>query len=284
MNEKYSALFTPWKIGNVEIKNRIVQPSMGGTSLFGWLEPCHFDKEAAYHILNRAQNNVGLVLPGMQCVRDTMGGRWLYQNKKMFKDLAEWLPEFHKTGSKLFVQLSAGMGRSMAINEIMVKMLQNKAFGAVGKPFLNVDYITASASATPNRWYPECKSRPLTVEEIHEMVDANTIIGKPITTEDGTTILPVSKVSFGFASGGTDFDGKNAANKDLFGGGSGAGVNIQPVAFLVIKDGCVRTIQLTDGSNSVDRALAMLPELVEKVSALVSKKGEKPADEAPKAE
>ena len=87
MNEKYSALFTPWKIGNVEIKNRIVQPSMGGTSLFGWLEPCHFDKEAAYHILNRAQNNVGLVLPGMQCVRDTMGGRWLYQNKKMFKDL-----------------------------------------------------------------------------------------------------------------------------------------------------------------------------------------------------
>ena len=104
------------------------------------------------------------------------------------------------------------------------------------------------------------------------------------TTEDGTTILPVSKVSFGFASAGTDFDGKNAANKDLFGGGSGAGVNIQPVAFLVIKDGCVRTIQLTDGSNSVDRALAMLPELVEKVSALVSKKGEKPADEAPKAE
>ena len=172
MNEKYSALFTPWKIGNVEIKNRIVQPSMGGTSLFGWLEPCHFDKEAAYHILNRAQNNVGLVLPGMQCVRDTMGGRWLYQNKKMFKDLAEWLPEFHKTGSKLFVQLSAGMGRSMAINEIMVKMLQNKAFGALGKPFLNVDYITASASATPNRWYPECKSRPLTVEEIHEMVEA----------------------------------------------------------------------------------------------------------------
>ena len=96
----------------------------------------------------------------------------------------------------------------------------------------------------------------VTMDKIHEMVDANTIIGKPITTEDGTTILPVS----------------------------GAGVNIQPVAFLVIKDGCVRTIQLTDGSNSVDRALAMLPELVEKVSALVSKKGEKPADEAPKAE
>ena len=109
----------------------------------------------------------------------------------------------------------------------------------------------------------------VTMEKIHQMVDSNTIIGKPIITEDGTTILPVSKVSFGFASGGTDFDGKNAANKDLFGGGSGAGVNIQPVAFLVIKDGCVRTIQLSDTSNTIDRALTMLPELVEKLTTLV---------------
>ena len=133
------------------------------------------------------------------------------------------------------------------------------------------------------------KQHPLTdlmgtaMEKIRTMVDANTIIGKPITTEDGTTILPVSKVSFGFASGGTDFDGKNAANKDLFGGGSGAGVNIQPVAFLVVKDGCVRTIQLSDGSNTIDRALTMLPELVDKVSALL-KKEEKQGTAAPKAE
>lgn len=111
----------------------------------------------------------------------------------------------------------------------------------------------------------------VTMEKIHQMVDSNTIIGKPITTEDGITILPVSKVSFGFASGGTDFNGKNAANKDLFGGGSGAGVNIQPVAFLVIKDGCVRTIQLSDSSNSIDRALTMLPELVEKLTTLVKR-------------
>ena len=86
LNEKYNALFTPWKVGNVEIRNRIVQCSMGGTSLFGWLEPNHFDKEAAYFLLNRAQDGVGLILPGMQCVRDTMGipGRhWLYQNDIM---------------------------------------------------------------------------------------------------------------------------------------------------------------------------------------------------------
>ena len=111
----------------------------------------------------------------------------------------------------------------------------------------------------------------VTMEKIHQMVDSNTIIGKPIITEDGTTILPVSKVSFGFASGGTDFDGKNAANKDLFGGGSGAGVNIQPVAFLVVKDGCVRTIQLSDNADTINRALTMLPELVDKVAALIKK-------------
>ena len=116
-----------------------------------------------------------------------------------------------------------------------------------------------------------------TMDKIRDMVDSNTIIGKPIKTDDGTTILPVSRISFGFASAGTDFDGKNAANKDLFGGGSGAGVNIQPVAFLVVKDGCVRTIQLSDGSNTIDRALTMLPELVDKVSALLKKEEKKDA-------
>lgn len=123
----------------------------------------------------------------------------------------------------------------------------------------------------------------VTMDKIRQMADSNTIIGKPIKTDDGTTILPVSRISFGFASAGTDFDGKNAANKDLFGGGSGAGVNIQPVAFLVVKDGCVRTIQLSDGSNTIDRALTMLPELVDKVCALL-KKEEKQGTAAPKAE
>ena len=122
----------------------------------------------------------------------------------------------------------------------------------------------------------------VTMDKIRQMADSNTIICKPIKTDDCTTILPVSRISFGFASAGTDFDGKNAANKDLFGGGSGAGVNIQPVAFLVVKDGCVRTIQLSDGSNTIDRALTMLPELVDKVSAL-PKKEEKKGAAAPAA-
>ena len=172
MNQKYNALFTPWKICNVEIPNRIVQCSMGGTSLFGWMEPSHLDKEAAYFLLNRAQDGVGLILPGMQCIKDPILGRWLYQNDKMFKDLAVYMKEFHKTGSKLFIQLAAGMGRSMAITKPMVTLLKHPLLGKIASPIADLDYITASASATPNRWYEEIKSRPMTIQEIHDQVDA----------------------------------------------------------------------------------------------------------------
>lgn len=172
MNENYKPLFTPWKIGNVEIKNRIVMTSMGGTSIFGWLEPNHFDKEAANFLLERAKNNVGLILPGIAPIRDTLFGKWLYQGKGKFEKLKEFMDELHKTGAKMFVQLTAGFGRSLAINDIMVKALKNKALGVLMKPILNVDYLTASASATPNRWDDECMSRPLTIKEIKEMIEA----------------------------------------------------------------------------------------------------------------
>ena len=172
MDSKYNALFTPWKIGKVEIPNRIVQCSMGGTSLFGWMEPCHLDKEAAYFLLNRAKDGVGLILPGMQCIKDAIGGRWLYQNDKMFKDLKVYMEEFHKTGAKLFVQLAAGMGRSMAITKPMVMLLEHPLLGKLVSPVADLDYITASASATPNRWYDEVKSRPMTIKEIQDQVEA----------------------------------------------------------------------------------------------------------------
>ena len=121
----------------------------------------------------------------------------------------------------------------------------------------------------------------ITMDKVRQMADANTIIGKPIKTEDGTTIIPVSRISVGVGTGGSDFDSKNAAQKDLFGGGSGAGVSIRPVAFLVIKDGLVRTIQLSDPSNSIDRALTMLPELVDKLVSLLpdKKAGEDKAEQ-----
>ena len=97
----------------------------------------------------------------------------------------------------------------------------------------------------------------VTLEKIKSMVDSNTIIGDPINTADGTLILPISKISFGFASGGSDFPSKTT--KDLFGGGGGAGVSVTPVAFLVVQGSNVRMIQLADTSRPVDRAIGMMP-------------------------
>lgn len=172
MKEFYKPLFTPWNIGNLEIKNRIVMTSMGGTSIFGWMEPNHFDEEAAHFLLERAKNNVGLILPGIAPVRNILFGQWLYNGDRKFERLADYMKEFHKTGCKLFIQLTAGFGRSLAINDIMIKALQNKVLRALVKPVIDVSYLTASASVTPNRWFDEVYSRPMTVEEIHEMVDA----------------------------------------------------------------------------------------------------------------
>jgi 2-enoate reductase len=172
MEQKYEPLFTPWKIGNVEIKNRIVMTSMGGTSIFGWMEHNHFDKEAANFLLERAKNNVGLVLPGIAPILNPMFGEWLYSNKHMYKQLKDYMVEFHKTGAKMFVQLTAGFGRAFAISAPMEKMMTNKFLGFLAKPILNVDRICASASPNPNRWSDKAPSRALTVKEIQKMIDA----------------------------------------------------------------------------------------------------------------
>ena len=113
-----------------------------------------------------------------------------------------------------------------------------------------------------------------TMEKIHEMVDTNTIVGEPITTPDGVTLIPISKVSFGFGSGGGDY-GKTPAEKG-FGGGSGAGVKIDPVAFLVIKDGVTRVMPVAvPPMSTVDRVIDMVPDLMDKVEKYFDKKKEK---------
>ncbi len=174
MNQKYGALMTPWRIGNVEIKNRIVMCPMGGTSLFGWFElgGCHFDKEAAKLFLERAQNNVGLIIPGIAPLRDTFWGRWLWQRPKMFEELKEFMEEIHKTGAKLFVQLTAGMGRSWAITELIAPLHKNKFTRTLIKPIIDTKHELASPSAQPARWAPDIICPEMTVEQIHEIIDA----------------------------------------------------------------------------------------------------------------
>ena len=172
MDPKYAPLFTPWKIGNVEIKNRIVLCPMGGTSLFGWMEPNHFDKEAAKFFLERAKNNVGLIIPGIAPLKDTIGGRWLWQNKKMFKDLKPFMDEIHKTGAKLFVQITAGMGRSWAITDHLVPLYNNPVLSTIAKPIIDLKYQAASPSVLPSRWSDKVTCREITRKEIQEIVDA----------------------------------------------------------------------------------------------------------------
>lgn len=115
-----------------------------------------------------------------------------------------------------------------------------------------------------------------TMEKIKQMVDVNTIIGDPINVADGTVIIPVSKVSYGFASGGSDFQGKQERPKDLFGGGTGAGITITPVAFLTISGGEVKMLQVDPYVSPADRVIGLVPEVVDKIGSLFKKDGKKP--------
>ena len=109
-----------------------------------------------------------------------------------------------------------------------------------------------------------------TMNKIHEMVDVNTVVGAPITTPDGITVIPISRVSYAFASGGSDFRVKD---KPGFGGGNGCGVKIEPIGFLVVKDGGVRMVSITPPANStIDRVIEKAPELMDTVERFLKKR------------
>ncbi|MBQ3394516.1 MAG: sporulation protein YtfJ [Oscillospiraceae bacterium] len=117
-----------------------------------------------------------------------------------------------------------------------------------------------------------------TVEKMRQLVDSNTVIGSPIKVGDDTTILPVSKVTFGFVSGGSDF--ATQKQKDLFGGAASTGASITPTGFLVIRGSSVRLIQMADGGAALDRVLNMVPDVMDRIDGIVGKgsKGGKVAD------
>lgn len=111
----------------------------------------------------------------------------------------------------------------------------------------------------------------ISIEKIKEMADVNAIIGEPIKLPDGTTIIPVSKVSYGFASGGSDLPSKY--DKDLFGGGAGAGVSIKPEGFLVISpDGSAKMVSMEGSNDPISNAIEKAPAIIEKISGFISKK------------
>ncbi len=111
----------------------------------------------------------------------------------------------------------------------------------------------------------------ISMEKVKEMADVNSVIGNPIKLEDGTTVIPISKVSYGFASGGSDIPSKY--DKDMFGGGAGAGVSINPEGFLVIApDGTAKMVSMESGSDPISNAISSVPGIIDKVSGFLKKK------------
>ena len=108
-----------------------------------------------------------------------------------------------------------------------------------------------------------------TIEKVRDLVDVNTIIGEPIKVDSEITIIPISKVTYRFASGGSDFPSKT--NAELFGGGGGAGITIAPIAFLVINKGEVTIKHILSNDNAAERAVSMMPEMFDKVTDMVGK-------------
>ena len=111
-----------------------------------------------------------------------------------------------------------------------------------------------------------------TIQKIREMVDVNSVIGEPITTPDGVTIIPVSKVSVGFGGGGSDFV-NNKGGENPFGGGVGGGVKVTPICFLIVKDGNVRMMPVAEPANTTaDRIVEMVPDTLDKLTSYLDSK------------
>lgn len=110
-----------------------------------------------------------------------------------------------------------------------------------------------------------------TIAKLREMVDVNSVVGEPITTPDGTTIIPISKVSVGFAGGGSDYVSKNPnSHENPYGGGVGAGLKVTPVVFLVIREGSVRMLPVATPANSAaERFVELIPDTLDKIVAFI---------------
>lgn len=108
------------------------------------------------------------------------------------------------------------------------------------------------------------------LEKVHELAECETVVGKPIVTADGTTIIPVSKISVGFASGGSDLPTKTT--KETFGGGSGGGVTITPVAFIAVYQGESKLLQLTANAPKENAVIDMVPQVIDKITSFIDKK------------
>lgn len=174
MSGKYKAVFTPIKIGNITIKNRVLLAPMEGTTLIEWMMPVGFRKEVRQFYIERAKDGVGLMIPGMTPVRSLLGGtKWLHEHAEAFEGVKELLDEIHQYGSKVFIQLGLFSGRNFILSKQMSEVMNQKQTEQNKQLIQDLKVnMVAPDEGSPNVWMPEQLCRGLTVDEIHEYVQA----------------------------------------------------------------------------------------------------------------
>lgn len=174
MDKKYEALFTPFHIGNCEIRNRVIIPAMEGTNIVDNMMGPKLNEKSHDYYVERSKNEVGLFIPGMIPVYSMMMGKWLHKSPKVFEQAKPLIDEIHKNGAKIFFQLGAGFaGRNYTLPAQMLKIAGNKALKTLTNPFLHLnEMMVAPDEGLPMVWAPQYTSRQLTVKEIRQYIEA----------------------------------------------------------------------------------------------------------------
>lgn len=198
MDKNWEILFTPMKIGTVEIPNRIIMCPMEGTSIVEWLYRCKFEKEHHDFFIERAKDGVGLYIPGMTPLRSMVGDKWLHEHPEAFDGVQELMDEMHSYGTKVFFQLGAGWGRSTTLNTSMAKLIDHKFIGKLLHPIINLDHMLVTADeGIQNVWMPQYSCHGLTETEIAEYINAYAKCAK-LCKDNGVDGVEVHAVHEGY--------------------------------------------------------------------------------------
>lgn len=173
MPNQYEPLFQPIQIGGIEVKNRFLLAPMEGTAIIDWLFGKGFEADKQQFFLERADDGIGLIIPGVCQLRSVIGNKWLWKNPKVFEPIGPFLDELHAHGAKMFLQLGSGWGRSMVLNQKFRPFLDSKFRALIAKPLMDLDKVmVAPDDGEPNVWCPEYSCRAITKKEIHQYVEA----------------------------------------------------------------------------------------------------------------
>ncbi|MDO4283195.1 MAG: FAD-dependent oxidoreductase [Clostridia bacterium] len=197
MNSKYEVLFEPMKIGNLKLKNRFVLEPMEGTNIVEGMGKAKYNEKVHDYYIERAKNDVGLIIPGMILLKSMIGSKWAYKQEKEFLKAKPLIDEIHQYGSKVFFQIGCGWGRAFTMQSMMRKMYDNRFLKVLAKPLFNFNDLLVAPSKLPNRWMPDVEHREITKEEIHEFIEAYAKTAK-LCKEAGVDGVEVHAVHEGY--------------------------------------------------------------------------------------